>query len=335
MQERREEAIMWRRTVGVIVTLTLGILAAPVISTAQPPATIPRIGVLSPAPPGPRLDLDAFRQGLRELGYVEGQTILLEYRYADWQLDRLPALAAELVQRNPDVIYTFTTAGGLAAKQVTTTVPIVVSAGGLVEQGIVASLARPGGTMTGVTLTAELYAKQLELLKEAAPHIARVAILLNPANPGSELYPASLAAEARALGVQLHRMEVRVPGEFEGAFAAIAEGRVDALVAMSDPMFGAHRQRIVELAATHRLPSISRSPGFAEAGGLMQYGEDIPEMHRRAATHVHKILQGAKPAELPVERALKFKLVLNLKTAKALGITMPPSLLLLADEVIQ
>jgi putative tryptophan/tyrosine transport system substrate-binding protein len=326
---------MWRSTVGVIVTLTLGLLAAPVISTAQQPATIPRVGVLAPAPPGPRLDLDAFRQGLRDLGYVEGQNILLEYRYADWQFDRLPALAAELVQLNPDVIYTFTTAGVLAAKQATTTVPIVVSAGGLVEQGIIADLARPGGNMTGVTLTAELYAKQLELLKEAAPHITRVAFMVNAANPGSDRYPALLAAEARALGMQLHRMEVRAPGEFAGAFAVIAEGRADALVVMSDAMFGTHRQRIVELAATHRLPSISRSPGFAEAGGLMQYGEDIPEMHRRAATYVHKILKGAKSGELPVERAMKFKLVLNLKTAEALGLTLPPHLLVLADEVLR
>jgi putative tryptophan/tyrosine transport system substrate-binding protein len=327
---------MWRSTVGVIVTLTLGLLAVPVISTAQQPATIPRIGVLAPAPPDPRLDLDAFRQGLRDLGYVEGQNILLDYRYADWQLDRLPALAAELVQRNPDVIYTFTTAGVLAAKQATTTVPIVVSAGGFVEQGMAAGLEQPGGNITGVTLfTAELYGKQLELLKEAAPHIARVAILVNPVNPGTDRYPAILAADTRALGVQLHHMEARAPGEFEGAFAAIAEGRADALVVTSDPMFGAHRQRIVELAATHRLPSISRSPGFAEAGGLMQYGEDIPEMHRRAATYVHKILQGAKPGELPVERAMKFMLVLNLKTAQALGITIPPHLLVLADEVLR
>jgi putative ABC transport system substrate-binding protein len=158
---------------------------------------------------------------------------------------------------------------------------------------------------------------------------------LNPANPGADRYPASLAAEARALGVQLHRMEVRAPGEFDGAFAAIAEGRADALLVTSDAMFGTHRQRIVELAATHRLPSISRSPGFAEAGGLMQYGEDIRELHRRAATHVHKILQGAKPADLPVEQLTKLKLVINLKTAQALGITMSPSLLLLMDEVIR
>src|SRR5262245_39698725 len=217
---------------AIVFTVLLALSYTAILAVeAQLPAKIPRIGVLSPAPPGSRSDLDAFRQGLRELGYVEGQNILLEYRYADWQLDRLPALAAELVQLNPDVIFTFTTAGVLAAKQATTTIPIVVSAGGLVEQGIVANLARPGGNMTGTTsFTAELYGKQLELLKEAAPHIARVAILVNPANPGTDRYPAILTAEARALGVQLHRMEVRAPGEFAGAFTAIAEGRADALL---------------------------------------------------------------------------------------------------------
>ena len=306
---------MWGSTIGGIVTLSLSLLTAPLTSQAQPAAHVPRLGLLIPSSFSAAASrIEAFRHGLRDLGYVEGQTILLEYRYADDQLDRLPALAAELVQLNPDVIFTFTTPGVLAAKQATTTVPIVGSGGGLVEQGIVASLDQPGGNITGtIVFGAELQTKHLELLKEAAPHIARVAILVNPANPGLDRYPASLAAEARVLGVQLHRIEARAPGEFEGAFAAIAEGH----------------------AATHRLPSISRSLGFAEAGGLMQYGEDIPEMFRRAATYVHKILKGAKAGELPMERAMKFKLVLNLKTAKALGITMPPSLLLLADEVIR
>jgi putative ABC transport system substrate-binding protein len=323
------------KAIAFTVLLALSFTATLAVE-AQQPAKIPRIGVLSPAPPGPRAVLDAFRQGLRDLGYVEGQNILLEYRYANGQLDRLPALAAELVQLTPDVIYTFTTAAVQAAQQATTTIPIVVVAGGFVEQGVVTGLERPGGNITGLTLfTAEMYGKQLELLKEAAPHITRVAMLVNAANPGADRYPASLAAEAHALGVQLHRMAVRAPGEFAGAFAAIAEGRADALLVMSDALFATHRQRIVELAATHRLPSMSRSPGFAEAGGLMQYGEDILEVHRRAATYVHKTLKGAKPVDLPVEQPMKFKLVINLKTAQALGITMPPSLLLLADEVIK
>jgi putative tryptophan/tyrosine transport system substrate-binding protein len=327
---------MTRRTLGLLVIL--GLLVAPLAAKAQPPTHVHRIGLLIPSSFSAAASrIEAFRHGLRDLGYVEGQTILLEYRYADEQLDRLPALAAELVQLNPDVIFTFTTPGLLAAKQATTTVPIVGIGGDLVEQGIVASLDQPGGNITGTILFgAEMYGKHLELLKEAAPHIARVAILVNPANPVLDRYSANLAAEARVLGVQLHRIEARAPGEFEGAFAAIAEGHADALVVPSDVMFEAqHQQRIVELAATHRLPSISRSPGFAEAGGLMQYGEDIPEMFRRAATYVHKILKGAKAGELPMERAMKFKLVLNLKTAQVLGLTIPPSLLFQANEVIR
>ena len=329
---------MWGSTIGGIVTLILGLLTVPLTSQAQPAAHVPRLGLLIPSSFSASASrLEAFRHGLRDLGYVEGQTILLEYRYADDHLDRLPALAAELVQRNPDVIFTFTTPGVRAAKQATTTVPIVGSAGRLVEQGLVASLDQPGGNITGMNIFgAELWTKYLELLKEAAPHMARVALLVNPANPVWDRYPAILAAEARGLGVQLHRIEARAPGEFAGAFAANAEGHADALVVADDVLFeGQHQQRIVELAATHRLPSISRSLGFAEAGGFMQYGEDIPEIFRRAATYVHKILKGAKAGELPMERPMKFKLVLNLKTAKALGITMPPSLLLLADEVIR
>jgi ABC-type uncharacterized transport system substrate-binding protein len=324
---------MIRRAMRLLVTLAL--LWAPCAAYAQPPAKIPRLGVLAPGPPGEQRALDAFRQGLRDLGYVEGQTIRLESRYADWQPDRLPALAAELVRLHPDVIYTWSTPGVLAAQQATTMIPIVVVLAGVVDQGIVASLARPGGNMTGVTAFPEIYGKLLELLKAAAPHIARVAMLVNRANPGLDRYPAILTTEARALGVELHGMEVRAPGEFDGAFAALAEGRADALLVPSDVMFGAHRQRIAALAATHRLPSIARGVGFAEAGALMQYGEDTREMHRRSATHVHKILQGAKPGELPVERPMQFELVINLKTAQALGLTIPPSLLFQATEVIR
>jgi putative ABC transport system substrate-binding protein len=201
----------------------------------------------------------------------------------------------------------------------------------LVERGVVASLERPGGNMTGITLRAELYGKQLELLKEAAPHIVHVAMLVSPANANLPLP----SAEARALGVQLHRIEVRAPGEFDGAFAAIAEARADALLVPSDALFGIHRHRIAALAAMHRLPSIARSAGFAEAGGLIQYGEDSRELHRRAATYVDKILKGAKPGDLPVEQHMKFEFVINLKTAEALGLTIPPTLLFQATEVIR
>lgn len=330
---------MWCSAVWCIMMLTLSLLVAPRAAAAQKSVTIPRIGVLSPAspPPAPSPSLDAFRQGLRDLGYVEGQTILLEYRYADWQLDRLPALAAELVQRTPNVIFTYTTPGALAAKQATTTIPIVVgSAGDMVGRGIVESLARPGGNITGTTTFGpDLEGKRLELLKEAAPQITRVAVLVHPASPSAAHRVGELAADAQALGVQLHRVDARAPSEFEGAFAAMAVGRADALLVTDSAMFHEHRQRIVELAATHRLPAISRIRGFAEAGGLIQYGDNPIEQARVAATHVDKILKGAMPADLPVEQPMKFELVLNLKTAKELGLTIPPTLLFQADEVIK
>jgi putative tryptophan/tyrosine transport system substrate-binding protein len=327
---------VWCSAVGVLVTLILGMLAAPLAAQAQPARKIPRIGVLSPASP-PHPSIDAFRQGLRDLGYVEGQTVLLEYRYAAWQLDRLPALAAELVQLTPDVIFTYTTNGALAAKQATTTIPIVVgSAGDMVARGIVESLARPGGNITGTTtFGADLEGKRLELLKEVVPQMTRVAFLGNPASPAWPAHFDSLTADAQALGVQLLRVDARALSEFEGAFAAMAAGRADALLVTDNALFHEYRQRLAELAATHRLPAISRIRGFAEAGGLIQYGDDPIELARVAATHVDKILKGAKPGELPVERPMKFELVLNLKTAKALGLTMPPTLLLQADEVIQ
>jgi putative tryptophan/tyrosine transport system substrate-binding protein len=322
--------------VGLIVTLALAMFVAPLAAGAQQTGKIPRIGVLSPSSP-PYPSLDAFRQGLRDLGYVEGQNILLEYRYADWQFDRLPTLAAELVQLKPDVIFTFTTAGALAAKQATTTIPIVVGqARDMVARGIVASLARPGGNITGTTsFGIEIEGKRLALLKEAVPQIARVAILVNPGTQGTIDYPGSLAAEARALGVQLHSVEARVPDAFAGAFAAMAERQAEALLVTDSAMFQAYHHRIVEFAATYRLPTISRIQGFAEAGGLMQYGEDTSALAHRAATHVHKILQGATPADLPVEQPTKFELLLNLKTAKALGLTIPPTLLFQADKVIR
>jgi putative ABC transport system substrate-binding protein len=254
------------------------------------------------------------------------------------QPERLPALAAELVQRNPDVLFIFTTPGVLAAKQATATIPIVVGAAGdLVAQGLVESLAQPGGNITGMTFFGpELDGKRLERLKAAAPQITRVAVLVNPVNPVSARSPAGLAAEAQTLGVQLHRVEARDPSEFEGAFAAIIESRADALLVANDAVFHAHRHRIiVALAATHRLPAISGIPGFAEAGGLIQYGDSALEMVRRAATHVAEILKGAKPGELPVERPMQFELVINLKTAKELGLTIPPTVLFQADEVMK
>jgi len=330
---------MTHRLIGLIVLLALSLFVVPRASNTQQTVHVPRIGVLSPGPPPPVPDpsLDAFRQGLHDLGYVEGQTIHLEYRYADWQPERLPALAAELVQRHPDVLFTFTTSGVLAAKQATATIPIVVGAAGdLVAQGLVESLGQPGGNITGMTLfDLELEGKRLEWLKAAAPQITHVAVLVNPANPASARRPADLATEAQTLGVRLERVEARDPSEFVGAFAAIAVSHADALLVANDAVFYAHRHRLVELAVTHRLPAISGIPGFAEAGGLIQYGDDPLTMVRRAATHVAKILQGAKPRELPVERPMQFALVINLKTAQALDLTIPPAVLFQADEVIQ
>jgi putative ABC transport system substrate-binding protein len=324
----------------IIVALACSLLLTS-LAAGQKPAHIPRVGVLSPEPAptaaAPSAALDAFRQGLRDLGYVEGQTILLEYRYADWQLDRLPALAADLIQHMPDILFTYSTPGMQAARQATTTIPIVVGAAGdLVAEGIVTGQGRPRGNLTGMTFFGrEIEGKCLELLKEAVPHSTRVAVLVNPANPAFARRPADLAAEAQALGMQLQRVEVRAPVEFEDAFTAMTATRAEALLVVNDAMFSAYHERIVALALAYRLPTISQGKGFAEAGGLLQYGADTPAMIRHAATYVDKILKGATPGDLPVERPRKFELVLNLKTAQALGLTFPPHLLALADQVIR
>ena len=303
---------------------------------AEPPGQIPRIGVLSPG--GTRFFLiDAFRQGLRDFGYIEGQNIIIDYRYADWKLDRLPGLAEELLRLRPDVILTHTTPGVLAARQATKTIPIVVGpAGGLVEQGFVASLARPGGNITGLTLIDnELEPKRLQILKEAVQKVSRVAILVNPANPAWNHYPRSFAPAADNLGLRLQRVEARDPTEFAGALSMAAKDRADGLLVVSDAMFSLNQSKIIELAGKRRLPSISGRRGFALDGGLIQYGPSNSDMARRAATFVDKILKGAKPADLPVEQPTKFELVINLKTAKALGLTIPQSILIRADEVIR
>jgi putative tryptophan/tyrosine transport system substrate-binding protein len=266
---------MPRRRIGFFITLALGLLPAPLLAKAQPAGKVPTVGVLSPEfpPPGPAVPsvFETFRQGLRDLGYVEGQNLRLEYRFAEWQLERLPALAAELVRLQPDVIVTYSTPGALAAKHATTTIPIVIgSAAGLVEQGLVASLARPGGNVTGLELREqELIGKRLQLLKDVAPQLSRLAALVNPTNPGQRRGLLDFEGPARALGVQVQRVEAREPGEFEAAFAAIAAGQAEALLIINDALFNTHRTRIVDFAATHRLPSISAAREFAEAGGLL------------------------------------------------------------------
>jgi putative ABC transport system substrate-binding protein len=329
----------------LIITLTLGLLVALPAAEAQPRRTIPLVGMLRPDyPPDPSnpIDfqtrvLDAFQQGLRDHGYVEGQTILLEHRYAEYQWDRLPALAAELVQRQPDVIVTNTTSAVLAAKQATTTIPIVVvAAGDLAQLGIVASLARPGGNITGQILRdLELAGKRLELLKDAAPTITQVAILADPNGPGYSQVPSAFEQEARALGVRLQRVDAGTPEAINDALARIAHSGAEALMIMDSSMFNTHRQRILEFARTHRLPTVCGVRVYAEAGCLMAYAPNILEMARRAAGFVDKILKGAKPADIPMELPSKLELVLNLKTAESLGLPFPQRLLILADEVMK
>jgi putative tryptophan/tyrosine transport system substrate-binding protein len=329
------------KTLGLLVALALGLLIATWPAGAQPRAHIPVVGVLSPTTSDilsdPKRPFYAFVQGLRELGYVEGQTIRLEYRFADYHWDRLPSLAAELVQLNPDVIVAATTPGALAAKQATTTIPIVVAASeDLVALGIAASLARPGGNITGQNLRdPELAGKRLELLKEAVPTLTQVAVLVDTANRAHDRIPGHIAAEAQALGVQLQRVEVGDVRTFDRAFATIASSGAEALMLIESSMFNEHRHSILEFARTHRLPTVCGVRTYAEAGCLIAYAPDILEMFRRAAVFVDKILKGTKPGDLPVEQPAKFELVINLKTAKALGLTIPPTLLMLADEVIR
>jgi putative ABC transport system substrate-binding protein len=279
----------------------------------------------------------AFQQGLYGLGYVEGQNLTVDYRYAEEQYDRLPALAAELVQLAPDVLWTHSTPAALATKQATTTIPIVVGvAVELVKQGLVEGLARPGGNLTGMELLeVELMGKRLELLKEALPTISRVAVLVQATSSGYTHVPGHIAPEAQALGVQLQRVEADAPEAFEAAFAAMVQGGAEALMIVDSALFVAHRQRLVELAVRHRLPTISGTRSYAVVGGLLAYGAHVPDLCQRSAGLVDKILKGARPAELPVEQPTAFKLIINLKTAQALGLTLPPLFLAQADEVLR
>jgi putative ABC transport system substrate-binding protein len=276
---------------------------------------------------------------MRALGYVEGQHFVLEYRGVAGQFERLPALAAELVRLKVDVIVTQGTPAALAAKHATTTIPIVmVGVGDPVASGLVASLARPGGNITGLSvLGPDLVGKQLEFLKDMLPAVSRVALLWNPANPAHALFVRAADVAAQALGVQLHRVEARGPDAFDGAFASMTSAHAGALLVVPDAVFLQHHRRLAELAAMSHLPTMYslQCRESMEAGGLLCYGASPQDGWRRGATYVDKILKGAKPADLPVEQPTKFKLVINLKTAKALGITIPPHLLVLADEVIQ
>jgi putative ABC transport system substrate-binding protein len=305
---------------------------------AQQPTKIPRIGLLSPNSPSDSALLhQAFRLGLRDLGWVEGKNISIEYRYAEGRSDRLPDLAADLVRLKVDVIVAVVTSDALAAQKATSAIPIVMTSGGdPVATGLVESLARPGGNVTGLSqMISELGGKRLELLTEMVPKLSRVAVLWNPQSASSTLYWKELQLPARQLGVQLHSLEVRSPNDFDQAFEDATRARAGALVITGAPVFGANLKRIAGLAAKSRLPSIYHVSEFADAGGLVTYGPDRPDMYRRAATYVDKILKGAKPAELPVEQPVKFELIINLKAAKQIGLTIPPNVLSRADRVIK
>jgi ABC-type uncharacterized transport system substrate-binding protein len=301
-------------------------------------ARVYRIGFISPASSSAMAARDeAFRQGLRALGYIVGQNITIDYRWADGKNERLPGFAAELVDLKLDIIVTHGGEATRAVQQATTTIPIVIAAADdPLASGLVASLARPGGNITGLSiLTPDLTGKRLELLKAILPRLIRVAVLWNPGNPIAEPELRKAEVAAPSLGLQLQSLTVRDPREFASAFSAMKRERADALFLLSDAMFFGRRKEVADLAVSNRLPLVAHLREFADAGGLMTYGPNVLELHRRAAAYVDKILKGAKPADLPVEQPTKFDLVINLKTARTLGVTVPPSLLVRADHIIE
>jgi len=324
---------------GVFSVLYVGImLAVAAVADAQEPKKVPKIGFLvGPSRSFFASRMESFQQGLHSLGYIEGKNIVIEYRYAEGKADRLPTLAAELVGLNVDVIVTSATPSVLAAKKATSTIPVVfVSVTDPVSSGLVTSLARPGGNITGLTILApELSGKRLELLKEAVPNVTRVAFLWNPANPAQAPQWREAQAAAQALGLRLQSLEVRSSNDFDSAFEAALRERARALIASPEPLINTHLKRIVEFAAKNRLPAMYAGPEVVDAGGLMSYSPDYTYQYRRAATYVDRILKGAKPADLPVEQPKKFEFVINLKTAKQIGLTIPPNVLARADKVIR
>jgi len=324
-----------------VALLAFALLVAPLAADALQAGKMYRIGYLVGTPPTAGVALhswEVFVQGLRELGWVEGKNIEIERRYSEGRYERYPDLVAELVQLRVDVLVASAAPATLAAKKATTTIPIVsVAVQDPVGLGLVQSLARPGGNITGPTLTGGLaiLGKQLELLKESVPGVSRVAVLWNPANPMLPPQLRETEVAARALRVHLQPVKARGPEEFDGAFSAIIRERAEVLLVATDPMFFTHATRLADLATRNHLPAMYGLRGHVDAGGLMAYGASVSDLFRRAATYVDKILKGAKPGDLPMEQPTRFELVLNLKTAKALGLTIPQSVLLRADEVIQ
>jgi putative tryptophan/tyrosine transport system substrate-binding protein len=323
---------MWHSTVGCIVILTLSIFVTPLAADMQQRAKIPRIGIMEYS-----ASWEPFLQGLRELGYTEGHNIAIEYQDAEGTPDRLADVAAELVRLKVDVIVTWGTPATSAARRATQTIPIIM--GGVTEPvrtSLVASLARPGENIPGVSnFGAELSPKRLQLLLEVVPKTSPVAFLWNPANAGNVAHFENVQAAARALGVALLSVEVRSPDEFEGAFAAMMRERPDAFMLTAEPMHQLHAGWIIDFATKNRLPVMSHVKENVVAGGLMSYGPSLSDLYRRVATYVDKILKGARPADLPVEHPMKFELIINLKTVKALDLTIPSTLLFQADEVIK
>jgi len=321
-----------------VLTLCAMLFALCSSAHAQQPKKVPRIGYLSnTSPSADSARYEAFRQGLRELGYVAGKNVVIEYRYTEGKSDRLPALAAELVRLRVDVVVTGGGATTRAAKEATTTIPIVFAQDGdPVASGFVASLARPGGNITGLSNFApELNGKRLELLKEIVPKLSRVAVLGTSTVPGHARFLKETEPAAGALRLQLQFLDVRAPKDIETAFRAASKGRADGLLVLSGPVLTSHRTQVLDLAVESRLPAIYNFPEWVEAGGVMSYGVNLTDLFQRAATYVDKILKGAKPADLPVEQPKKFEFIINLKAAKQIGLTIPPEVLARANRLIR
>jgi putative ABC transport system substrate-binding protein len=326
------ESVMERR--AFVGALTGGLLAAPLVAQAQQASKVPRVGVLTTTPTTAILQ-EAFRQGLRDHGYIEGQNILVEWRAAEGRADRAKVLAVELVGLKVDVIVAIFTPAVQAAKDATSTIPIVMApAGAPVATGLVASLARPGGNITGIAgLDAELQGKRLELLREFIPHLTRVSLLINAADPFAKPFVSEAQVAAKRTGIQIHVVGVHRPQELDAAFAAMTKQRADAVIVQG--ALTASAWQAGDLAVRHRLPSMSVTKEFAESGGLMSYAASFTDIYRRAASYVDRIMKGARPGDLAVEQPTTFEFVINLKTAKALGLKIPPSLLARADQVIE
>jgi putative ABC transport system substrate-binding protein len=336
MNDNPKSKIENPKWVGIFaIALTFAFSGA--MAQAQQPAKPPRIGFIMADSSGSDPRVDAFRQGLRELGYVEGKNIAVEYRFAEGKEDRLLMLVAELVGLKVEIIVTDGTVVTRSVKNATKTIPVVMASDGdPVGNLFVDSLARPGGNITGLTnLLAGLSGKRLEVLKDAVPSTSRFGIIWNPENPASVTGFKETQVAAQSLGVQLQSLEVREPNNFESAFQAASKGRAGALTVVSDSVMFAHRARLLELARKQRLPTMHTQSLWVQDGGMISYGTYFPDLYRRAATYVDKILKGAKPADLPVEQPIKFELVINLKTAKQIDLTIPPNVLVRADRVIK